>query len=169
MRSLGWAEYMTVSMTNNRRSMVINYWVRKPPPQRRQPSQHQRQLPLIGGKLTISIVEVKEKTGRQAMRSPRARVLAELQGRSKLAGSRPSDDVEHLRFDVRWEPEPGALGVVPAPGDMYIPPNELHIVSGHAFSRIGPNMLMTSLLHRTQKILTSKVCFEESSDVIRKA
>ena len=116
MRSLGWAEFMTVEMTNNRQTMVVKYWVRKPPPLNQRPRQQQRQLPLLGGKLVISIVQVKEKTGRNALRSPKARVLAELQGRSRLETSRPSDEVEHMRFDVRWEPENGALGVAPAPG-----------------------------------------------------
>ncbi|RPD78468.1 MED14-domain-containing protein [Lentinus tigrinus ALCF2SS1-7] len=127
MRSLGWAEYLTVAMTNNRQSMVVHYWVRKPPSQRRRTGQSQKQLPLLGGKLTISIVQVKEQTGRKAMRSPRARVLAELQARSKLENSRPSDEVEHMRFDVRWEPEQGALGVTPAPEDMFISPAELQV------------------------------------------
>ncbi|KAI0745059.1 MED14-domain-containing protein [Earliella scabrosa] len=126
MRSLGWAEYLTVEMTKSRQSMVVHYWVRKPPQRRRAPSQ-QRPLPLLGGKLTISIVQVKEQTGRNAMRSPRARVLAELQSRPKLQASRPSDEVEHMRFDIKWEPEPGALGVNPALEDMYMPPGELQI------------------------------------------
>lgn len=133
MRSLGWAEYLTVEMTNNRQSMVVQYWVRKPPSQRRRTGQSQKQLPPLGGKLMISIVQVKEQTGRKAMRSPRARVLAELQARSKLATSRPSDEVEHMRFDVRWEPEQGALGVTPAPEDMFISPAELQIVSSTCF------------------------------------
>ena len=129
MRSLGWAEYLTVEMTKNRQSMVVHYWVRKPPQRRRAPSQ-QRPLPLLGGKLTISIVQVKEQTGRNAMRSPRARVLAELQSRPKLQASRPSDEVEHMRFDIKWEPEPGALGVTPALEDIHMPPGELQIVRG---------------------------------------
>ena len=128
MRSLGWAEFMTVEMTNNRQTMVVKYWVRKPPPPNQKRPAQQRPLPALGGKLIISIVQVKEKTGRKASRSPRARVLAELQSRSKLEGARPSDEVEHMRFDVRWEPENGALGVAPAPEDMFIPPEQLQIV-----------------------------------------
>ncbi len=129
LRSLGWAEYLTVEMTNKRQSMVVHYWVRKPPStQRRRAGQSQKPLPPLGGKIVISIVHVKEQTGRKAMRSPRARVLAELQARSKLETSRPSDEVEHMRFDVRWEPEQGALGVTPAPEDMFISPGELQIV-----------------------------------------
>ncbi|KAI0743387.1 MED14-domain-containing protein [Daedaleopsis nitida] len=127
MRSLGWADYLTVQMTKNRQSFVVHYWMRKPSPRRRNPTQQQKPLPLLGGKLSISIVQVKEKTGRNAMRSPCARVLAELQSRSKLDTSRPSDEVEHMRFDVRWEPELGALGVIPAPEDMYMHPEELRI------------------------------------------
>ena len=128
MRRLGWGEFLTVQMKDKRQTMVVEYWVRKPQPpnQRQRQRQPQKQFPLLGGRLTISIVQVKEKTGRRAMRSPKARVLAELQGRSRLENSRPSDEVEHMRFDVKWEPEPGALGVMV--GDMYIPPEQLHIV-----------------------------------------
>ncbi|KAI0633692.1 MED14-domain-containing protein [Trametes polyzona] len=130
MRSLGWADFLTVEMTNNRQKMVVSYWVRKPPrtvPGQPPPAQARNRMPMLGGKLSISIVRVKEKTGRQAMRSPKARVLAELQERSKLERARPSDEVEHLRFDVQWEPEKGALGVTIGPEDMQIPPSQLAI------------------------------------------
>lgn len=128
MRSLGWAEYMNVEMTNNRQTMVVHYWVRKPPPPNQKRPPQQKPLPTVGGKLSISIVQVKEKTGRRAMRSPRARVLAELQARSKLEGTVPSDEVESMRFEVRWEPEAGALGVTPAAEDMFMLPDQLQIV-----------------------------------------
>ncbi len=128
MRSLGWGEYMHVEMANNRQTMVVHYWVRKPPPPNQKRPQQQKALPTPGGKLMISIVQVKEKTGRRAMRSPRARVLAELQARSKLVGTVPSDEVESVRFDVRWEPEAGALGVTPAAEDMFMLPDQLQIV-----------------------------------------
>ena len=128
MRSLGWAEYMNVEMANNRQTMVVHYWVRKPPPANQRRPAQQKPLPMLGGKLTISIVQVKEKTGRKAMRSPRARVLAELQSRSKLEGTVPSDEVENMRFEVRWEPEAGALGVTPALEDMLMGADELQIV-----------------------------------------
>ena len=128
MRSLGWAEYMNVEMTNNRQTMVVHYWVRKRPPANQKRPPQQKPLPTVGGKLVITIVQVKEKTGRKAMRSPRARVLAELQARSKLEGTTPSDDVENMRFDVRWEPEAGALGVTPAAEDMFMVLDQLQIV-----------------------------------------
>ncbi|CDO75529.1 hypothetical protein BN946_scf184871.g10 [Trametes cinnabarina] len=134
LRSLGWGDFLTVEMTNNRQKMVVSYWVHKPPPtQAGQPahsqshSQTRNRIPKLGGKLSISIVQVKEKTGRKAMRSPKARVLAELQERSKLDHARPSDEVEHLRFDVQWEPEKGALGVNIGPEDVHIPPEQLRI------------------------------------------
>ncbi|KAI0356373.1 MED14-domain-containing protein [Trametes cingulata] len=130
MRSLGWADFLTVEMTNNRQKMVVSYWVRKPPrtaPGQQASAQARNRTPLLGGKLSISIVQVKEKTGRGAMRSPKARVLAELQERSKLERGRPSDEVEHLRFDVQWEPEKGALGVTIGQEDAHIPPEQLRI------------------------------------------
>ena len=133
MRSLGWADYMAVEMTNNRQKMVVSYWVRNPSAnaasQSSQASQARNRIPRLGGKLSISIVQVKEKTGRGSLRSPKARVLAELQERSKLERSRPSDEVEHMRFHVQWEPEKGALGVTIGPEDMQIPPEQLRIVS----------------------------------------
>lgn len=63
-------------------------------------------LPPHGGTLTISIVEDVEK---KVARSPKARMLAELQRRSKLGDMRPSDEVESLQFDVKWEPMKGVL------------------------------------------------------------
>lgn len=38
-----------------------------------------------------------------------ARMLAELQRRSKLGDMRPTDEVESLQFDVKWEPMKGVL------------------------------------------------------------
>jgi mediator of RNA polymerase II transcription subunit 14 len=63
-------------------------------------------LPPHGGTLTISIVE---KVDKKAARSPIARMLAELQRKSKLGDMRPSDDVESLQFDAKWEPMKGVL------------------------------------------------------------
>jgi mediator of RNA polymerase II transcription subunit 14 len=63
-------------------------------------------LPLHGGTLTISIVE---DTDKKAARPPMARMLAELQRRSKLGDMRPTDEVESLQFDVKWEPMKGVL------------------------------------------------------------
>ncbi|KAI8975875.1 MED14-domain-containing protein [Trametes punicea] len=135
MRSLGWADFLTVEMTNNRQRLVVSYWVHKPPttqPGQPVPSQAQQvrnRVPQLGGKLSISIVQVKEKAGKKALRSPKARILAELQERSKLEHARPSDEVEHLRLEVQWEAENGALGVTIGPEDMLIPPEELRIDS----------------------------------------
>ncbi|KAI0768733.1 MED14-domain-containing protein [Trametes elegans] len=131
MRSLGWADFLTVEMTKNRQTLVVSYWVRRPPPVApgsQSSARNRNRLPLLGGKLSVAIVQVKEKVGRKAMRSPKARVLAELQERSKLERARPSDEVENLRFEVKWEPEPEALSVTLAPEDMRIPPDQLQIV-----------------------------------------
>lgn len=86
----------------------------RPPPRTR--------LPPHGGTLTLSIVEAKDssKPGSRPLggliggpaRSANGRVLAEIQEKSKLQpGHRPSDDVESLKLEVKWEPSPGALGV----------------------------------------------------------
>lgn len=89
---------------------------RRPTPQnvpgRQQPSRIT--LPPYGGTLTISILENRatQRAGGGPARTPKARILAELQQRAKLDGARPSDEVEGLKFDVRWEPRQGTLGVV---------------------------------------------------------
>jgi len=71
-------------------------------------------LPTYGGTLTISILESRaaQQAGGGPARTPTARMLAELQQRAKLGDARPSDEVEGLKFDVRWEPMKGTLGVV---------------------------------------------------------
>jgi len=38
-----------------------------------------------------------------------------MQDRLKLKGARPSDEVEKWRFEVRWKPQQGALGVMLPP------------------------------------------------------
>ncbi|KAG5646818.1 hypothetical protein DXG03_002195 [Asterophora parasitica] len=114
MRSLGWAEYLNVQMSPNRKVMAVSYWIRQPPPHipGRQP---RIKLPLLGGTITISIIEanspIQTKTSSGPARSPKSRALAKLQGKSKLDGSMPSDEVEGLSFQVLWEPAKGALGV----------------------------------------------------------
>lgn len=39
-------------------------------------------------------------------------MLSELQLKAKLGSARPSDEVEGLKFEVKWEPMKGTLGVV---------------------------------------------------------
>lgn len=70
-------------------------------------------LPPHGGTLTISIVEnrASAKVGGGPARSPVARMLSELQLKAKLGSARPSDEVEGLKFEVKWEPMKGTLGV----------------------------------------------------------
>ncbi|KAG6829450.1 hypothetical protein H0H92_004510 [Tricholoma furcatifolium] len=109
MRSLGWAEYLTVEMSPNRKIMTVSYWFRKPLPPGRQ---NRIKLPLIGGTVTISIVESRSSSHTPGpARSPKARALARLQRRAKLGDGMASDDVEDLEFQVVWEPSKGALGV----------------------------------------------------------
>ncbi|KAJ7287402.1 mediator complex subunit MED14-domain-containing protein [Mycena rebaudengoi] len=109
MRSLGWAEYLSVKMSENRKSFTASYWLR--PAAANTYGRPRTKLPLLGGTFTISIVEAKGSPQiRGPARSPKARVLAELQQKSKLGNLRPSDEVEGLKFEVRWEPSKGALG-----------------------------------------------------------
>ncbi|KAJ7928568.1 mediator complex subunit MED14-domain-containing protein [Mycena leptocephala] len=112
MRSLGWADYLSVKMSDDRKSFTASYWLR-PAPSTNAFGRPRAKLPLLGGTLTISIVEAKHQSQtRGPARSPKARVLAELQQRSKLGTLRASDEVEGLKFEVRWEPAIGALGAV---------------------------------------------------------
>ncbi|KAJ7690643.1 MED14-domain-containing protein [Mycena rosella] len=119
MRSLGWADYLSVNMSDNRKSFVASYWLSRdsrPAIAANTYGRPRTKLPLLGGTLTISIVEAKPlPQARGPARSPKARVLAELQQRSKLGTLRPSDEVEGLKFEVRWEPAKGALGAVISP------------------------------------------------------
>lgn len=62
-------------------------------------------------------------------RSPKSRILSEIQRKSKLGGARPSDEVEGLKLEVKWEPSPGALGVNIAAEDASLPKEVLSIVS----------------------------------------
>jgi len=71
----------------------------------------------LGGTLTISIVpaHAPRQAGGGPARTPKARVLAELQQKSKIGNGKPSDEVEGLKFQIRWEPAKGALGaIIPA-------------------------------------------------------
>lgn len=150
LRSLGWADYLTVSMMNNRRTLAVSYWMfvflllsfnpspnpfhssrRKPPPNLpgRPPPPQRGNIPALGGTLTISIVSAQTGPNNKASRPPITRVLAELQGKAKLDSGRPSDEVEPLRFEVKWEPEKGALGVLVPDESSWLPRSDLLIVS----------------------------------------
>lgn len=86
-------------------------------------------IPEIGGKLIIAILEARAsvQAGGGPERSSKARVLADLQQKSKLGTKRPSDEVEGLRFKVTWEPEQGALGVQLPPEELILPVKMLTI------------------------------------------
>ncbi|OCH90250.1 MED14-domain-containing protein [Obba rivulosa] len=128
LRSLGWADYLTVGMTNNRQTLTVAYWIRKPASDAGRPQPQNRvRLPLLGGTLTISIVPVQPRAGSKSSRSPKNRVLAELQQRAKLDTARPSDEVESFKLQVKWQPEKGALGVVIPVEDTALPESELQV------------------------------------------
>ena len=158
MRTLGWAEYLAVEMAPTRKSFKVSYWMYVTftslparlldlyPSRKQPPAMHGRpppriKLPPQGGTLTISIVNVKDssKSGSRPLggliggpaRCANARVLAEIQEKSKLQpGHRPSDDVESLRLEVKWEPSPGALGATLTAGESKLPAEVATIVGG---------------------------------------
>jgi mediator of RNA polymerase II transcription subunit 14 len=89
--------------------------------------------------VTISIVEAREppKIGSNPLggfiggpvRPPKARILAEIQERSKLgATTKPSDDVEGLKIEVTWEPTKGALNVSLPPYEAKLSSDSIKIV-----------------------------------------
>ncbi|EGO25140.1 hypothetical protein SERLADRAFT_414850 [Serpula lacrymans var. lacrymans S7.9] len=153
MRSLGWADYLKVEMSNGRKTLTVSYWVRQLPPSipgRPQPPNRSK-LPLTGGTLTISIVESRAppQVGGGPIRSPIARVLAELQQKSKLGNLRPSDEAEGLKFQVVWEPIKGAFGVVIAAVDAVMA-NDLLVVNPY-------NLDFESLLRKVIKQHTKAI------------
>lgn len=56
-------------------------------------------------------------------------MLAKLQRKAKLGNAKPSDEVEGLRFEVKWEPEKGALGVMLPSEELMLPEDYLRVVS----------------------------------------
>lgn len=112
---------------------------------RRQAQLSRFKIPSLGGKLTIALQQLplsssapnataKSKDAAASIptlktRSHRDIVMAELEQMSKLKHSKPSDEVEHMRLHVSWEPAKGALGVVLPPGEEKVVGEELAIVS----------------------------------------
>ncbi|KAL1745364.1 mediator complex subunit MED14-domain-containing protein [Schizophyllum fasciatum] len=125
MQYLGWQQFMSCRMSEDRKTLTVRYWLR--------PRHPRNAVPTSGGKLSISIVERRSPKGEPA-RSPKARMLAEIQRKSKLGNLRPSEEVETLALEARWEPEPDALGVsVPrefvmvGEGELAVDPQDLDI------------------------------------------
>ncbi|KZT24268.1 MED14-domain-containing protein [Neolentinus lepideus HHB14362 ss-1] len=136
MCTLGWGEYLNVAMTPDHKLLTISYWLRKSLPKPLPPPF--KPVPLIGGRLTISIARTRApaKLGGGPARSAKDRILAELQQRAKLNAARPSDEVESMHFQVKWEPtndgvkrnfEKCALGVPVAPEDIAVAEGELAV------------------------------------------
>ena len=118
---------------------------RKPPPPDRPPPRFK--LPTFGGTVTIALV-----ASTQPQRKPKARILAELQARSRLGGLRPSEDVESMHWEVKWEPQKGALGVPLPAEDSVLGDSELSVASTR------PNLFLdkSHVGARTPRIWTSK-------------
>ncbi|KAF9242015.1 mediator complex subunit MED14-domain-containing protein [Melanogaster broomeanus] len=142
MCSLGWGQYLKVEMLNGNRSLAVSYWTRPTPPSvsGRPQAPNRIKLPSHGGTLTISIVENRATLNTGPARSPVARMVAELQQKAKLREGRPSDEVEGLKFDVKWEPMKGALGVAIDQDECMTSIGEL-LVDSH-------NLDFEAMLHR---------------------
>ncbi|KAF8552437.1 MED14-domain-containing protein [Imleria badia] len=135
MCSLGWGQYLKVELLNGNKTLSVSYWVRPTPtpaPGRTQ-LPNRIKLPPHGGTLTISIIEnrASPKVGGGPARSPTARMLSELQLKAKLGSARPSDEVEGLKFEVKWEPMKGTLGVMIDQNDTMAILGELSVESSN--------------------------------------
>ncbi|KAF8532543.1 mediator complex subunit MED14-domain-containing protein [Gautieria morchelliformis] len=143
MRSLGWADYLKVEFSKDRKTLTVTYWIRQPaPPRPPNAPQFKTKIPLLGGTLSIS-VEPKCSTGSRGDvnsgsipkgmshppgRSHKDRVLHEIGLTSKLRRTQgtvapsktPSDEVERLHLMVKWSPEATALGFLTAPSDWLV-------------------------------------------------
>lgn len=80
------------------------------------------------------------------MRTPKARVLADLQQKSKLGGMRPSDEVEGLKFEVRWEPAKGAFGIMLPQEESVLPKGYLFVVCLRLMYSICFDVILTHQL-----------------------
>ncbi|KAG1871755.1 mediator complex subunit MED14-domain-containing protein [Suillus subalutaceus] len=119
-------DFLKVEMRDGRKTLAVSYWMRPPQPGAPVVAPNRLKLPPHGGTLTISIVE---KVDKKAARSPIARMLAELQRKSKLGDMRPSDDVESLQFDAKWEPMKGVLAANIDAEEAIVAVNELAVES----------------------------------------
>ena len=149
MRTLGWADYLTIQMSPDRKTLKVSYWMcvtfmfinpiplikylsrRPPPPPSQVVSRLRPKLPLLGGTLMISIVETPRlaQSNSGPIRTPQKRAIARLQQKTKLGGAKPSDDVEGLRFAVHWEPTKGTLGVLIPSEQLLLSADALQVVS----------------------------------------
>jgi mediator of RNA polymerase II transcription subunit 14 len=149
MRTLGWANYLTIQMLPDRKTLKASYWMyatlifinadslikwlsRRPAPAPSQmPTRLRSKLPLLGGTVTISIVETHRSAPSSSgpSRTPQKRAIARLQQKTKLGGAKPSDEVEGLGFTVHWEPTKGALGVFIPSEQLVLPADALQVVS----------------------------------------
>ncbi|KAF9268802.1 MED14-domain-containing protein [Marasmius fiardii PR-910] len=146
MRSLGWSDHLSVIMSPNRKTLTVSYWVRKNLPQG--PARQQVKLPSLGGTVTISIVE--NTNPFTAGKRSRVLILADLQQKAKLGGMRPSDAVESLKIEVRWEPAPNALGASVSAQDCDLPERTL---AANSENLDFESMLRVIIHHHTRAIL----------------
>lgn len=119
-------------MSNSRKTLTVSYWVyvlpfssfpivtqgfpSLPALVKQQSLAAKEKLPPHGGTLTISIVETPLRDGRRA-KDPKSRVLFGLQQRAKIGQKTPSDTIENLSFEIKWEIQKGVLAV-PVPEDV---------------------------------------------------
>ncbi|KAJ3975413.1 MED14-domain-containing protein [Lentinula raphanica] len=150
MRSLGWADFLNVTITPNRKVLTATYWIRKSTNQRQQP---RSTVPLHGGKITISMVEG-VKTSHAS--SSKANVLAELQYASKLGSKSASDHIQSLKFEVRWEPTPNAIGINIPPED-YLLPNGVLVVDA---DDLDFEAMLRKIIHKHVNLILRRIQYQ---------
>lgn len=77
-------------------------------------------------------------------------MLSELQLKAKLGSARPSDEVEGLKFEVKWDPIQGTLGVTIDQDESMAIIGELLVVSS---CELGVMKLDVSSRNRTTSTL----------------
>ncbi|KAF8813688.1 MED14-domain-containing protein [Phlegmacium glaucopus] len=153
MRTLGWADYLTIQMLPDRKTLKASYWIRPPPPPSQVPNRHRPKLPLLGGTMIISIEAHRPaQSSSGPTRTPQKRAIARLQQKTKLGAAKPSDEVEGLRFTVHWEPTKGALGVLIPPEQLVLSVDALQVDAGKLDFEL---MLHTVIQKHSEAILTT--------------
>lgn len=123
---------MSLSLSYLSIPSLIKWRLRRPAPAPSQvPNRLRPKLPLLGGTVIISIVEIHRPAQSTSgpTRTPQKQAIARLQQKTKLGSAKPSDEVEGLRFTVHWEPTKGALGVLIPLDQLVLSADALQVVS----------------------------------------
>lgn len=85
-------------------------------------------------------------------------MLSELQLKAKLGSERPSDEIEGLKFEVKWDPIQGTLGVATDQDESMAIIGELLVVSSCELGIMKPDVSS-----RNQTTSTLRRCYTRLS------